>query len=303
MIILQQMTIFFLIMGIGYICGKKRFFSDEGVGILSFIVINIANPALVISSGAEGADFGLSQILVTLGVAVLTFLLLIALSFPVGRLLGGKQEAYPIYRVMFAFSNIGFMGMPLLSAVYGPESVLYASLFLFPYNILLYTYGVTTLQNKGTSSGSFLKKIINMGSIACVISLTIFLGHIKVPEVLLSCVKSLGNMTAPLSMMVIGYSLSKIAFRELFLDPRLLVFAGVKQLLLPLAAVPLLRVVIPDLLLLKVLFIILSMPVGSMVAMFAGQYSENDSLASRGVALTTLLSIVTIPLLSQITGL
>ncbi len=303
MIILQQMIIFFLIMGIGYICGKKEFFSDEGVRILSFIVINIANPALVVSSGAEGADFGLTQILVTLTVAVLTFFLLIALSFPVARLLGGKKEDHPIYRVMFAFSNIGFMGMPLLSAVYGPESVLYASLFLFPYNILLYTYGVTTLQNKGTSSGSFLKKIINMGSIACVISLTIFLGHIRVPEVLLTCVKSLGNMTAPLSMMVIGFSLSKSAFKELVLDARLLIFAGVKQLLFPLLAVSALRFLIPDPMLLKVLFIILSMPVGSMVAMFAGQFSKNDALASKGVALTTLLSILTIPLLSQILGL
>jgi predicted permease len=100
-------------------------------------------------------------------------------------------------------------------------------------------------------------------------------------------------------MMVIGYSLSKICLKDLFLDKMLFIFSVIKQFIIPLAGIFLIQNLISDKLLIQVFFIILATPVGSMVAMFA-QGSDTESLAAKGVALTTILSIISIPLLSQL---
>ena len=100
--------------------------------------------------------------------------------------------------------------------------------------------------------------------------------------------------------MVIGYSLTKINIGELIRDTRLVIFAVIKQVIIPLVGMLVVKALVKEQLLVDVLFIILAMPVGSMVAMFAEQYCEDSKLASKGVALTTVLSVLTIPLLSQL---
>lgn len=299
MILFKQMIIFFIIMGIGFYCGKRKHFSDEGVRMMSWSVVNIANPALIIGAGFENASFGIAELLKTLIIAVIVYAILILISYPISRIICGHHDDFNIYRVMLIFSNIGFMGFPILSAVYGAESIIYASLFLFPYNFLIYTFGIRTISQTD-SKRSGISGFCNAGTIACLISLFICLSRIPVPDFICSTVKTLGNLTAPLSMMVIGYSLTKINIGELIRDTRLVIFAVIKQVIIPLVGMLVVKALVKEQLLVDVLFIILAMPVGSMVAMFAEQYCEDSKLASKGVALTTVLSVLTIPLLSQL---
>ncbi len=299
MILFKQMIIFFIVMGIGFYCGKRKHFSDEGVRMMSWSVVNIANPALIIGAGFENSSFGIVELLKTLIVAVIVYAILILISYPIGRIICGHHADFNIYRVMLIFSNIGFMGFPILSAVYGAESIIYASLFLFPYNFLIYTFGIRTIsQTDNKISG--IRELFNAGTIACFISLFICLSRIPVPDFICSTVKTLGNLTAPLSMMVIGYSLTKINIGELLRDKRLMMFAMIKQVIIPILGMIIVKAIVKEPLLVDVLFIILAMPVGSMVAMFAEQYCEDGNLASKGVALTTVLSVLTISLLSQL---
>ena len=301
MVLLQQMIVLFILMGIGFLCGKKKFLTDEGSKTLSWIVVNVATPAMILSAGMnyESAIRG-RQLAVGFLVAVLVYVFLIVMSFIILPLVRVPAEDRAVYRVMAIFSNIGFMGLPIIRAAYGEEAVLYGALFQFPYNFLMYTYGIAAIKGENPFKGGSLKKILNVGVISSTLGIVLFVSGVHMPEVLRSSARHLSNLAAPLSMMVIGQSMIHFKFREMFEDVRLLVFSLIKLLSLPIIGVLLLRLFIDDPMIINVCYIMLATPIGSMTAMVAQQYGSNYGLASRGVALSTVLSVVTIPLLSLV---
>ncbi len=301
MVLLQQMIVLFILMGIGFLCGKKKFLTDEGSKTLSWIVVNVATPAMILSAGMnyESAIRG-RQLAVGFLVAVLVYVFLIVMSFIILPLVRVPDEDKEVYRVMAIFSNIGFMGLPIIRAAYGEEAVLFGALFQFPYNFLMYTYGIAAIKGENPFKGGSLNKILNVGVISSTLGILLFVSGVHMPEVLRISAKHLSNLAAPLSMMVIGQSMIHFKFKEMFEDVRLLVFSLIKLLSLPIIGVLLLRLFIDDPMIISVCYIMLATPIGSMTAMVAQQYDSNYGLASRGVALSTVLSVVTIPLLSLV---
>ena len=151
MILLQQMLAMLIFMLIGYILRKSGHLDQSGMNSLSFIIVNIGNPCMLISgaiSRAEAPSGRMLLLTVILCFFVYGFTILCGLFVP--RLLGTEPEDRGVYRVMLIFSNIGFMGFPLIRAMYGAEALLYASLFTIPFNFLIYTYGSSILQPKGS---------------------------------------------------------------------------------------------------------------------------------------------------------
>lgn len=301
MLLFQQMAVLFIFMILGFVCGKIKALSDEAAKAISWIVVNIANPALILSSGVNN-DGGIKgmELLTTFGLAIAIFVVLILVSLVIPVILRVKRDDAGVYRVMTIFSNIGFMGFPVISAIYGGDALLYASLFLFPFNILIYTYGIMAMRKRDSADKMKfeVRKILNIGVIACILSIAIYLSGLKMPVVVKSSVTHLSNLTAPLSMIVIGQSLIHIKFKELFTDVRLLIFSAIKLIAIPIIGMLVLRMFIKDSTILGVCMIMLATPVGSMTAMLAQQYDGNYPLASKGVALTTVLSVGTIPLVS-----
>lgn len=305
MLLLQQMLILFIIMLVGFLCKKKGMINNAGSKVISSVVVNVANPALILSAGInktetiEGKNLLLA---VALAIGVYAFLIIAAIIIPYILRLDKKDMG--TYRVMTVFSNIGFMGFPVISAVYGEQALLYASVFLIPYNVLIYTWGIIAMSSAGDNSKGKSKveigKILNIGVIACVITIICYLTKIHVPAPIESVVKHFSNLTAPLSMMVIGASMTEMKFKELFTDARMLVFLAIKLLLLPVAGVLIIKSFGLDMKLVGVCLIMLATPVGSMTAMLAQEYDGDYSLASKGVALSTLLTVVTMPLLSML---
>ena len=205
---------------------------------------------------------------------------------------------------MTIFSNIGFMGFPVISALYGNEALLYASVFLIPFNILIYTYGILALKsNDGEKEKLDLKKVLNIGVFSCFISIILSFVQLPIPSFVKTTVSMLSDLTAPLSMMVIGASMATIDIKKLFTDIRLLLFSVLKLVIVPVAGLFLLKLFIRDQMLLGVCMVMLATPVASMTAMLSQQYDGDYELASRGVALTTILSVATMPLVSIITGI
>lgn len=309
MILLQQMMVLFIIMMIGYLCRRIGLFGAEASKLLSGIVVNVANPALILSStiNKEVTIQG-KELALTVGLAISFYVVLLVIAEIVPRLLRVDKDDYGVYKVMLIFSNIGFMGFPLLTAMYGNESLLYASLFLIPYNVLIYTYGVGALCKKEESEKQEKraipwKEIFNIGVIACIISVILYLTRLRVPQVIEDVADTLGNLTAPLSMMVIGDAMSQMKIKELLKDKKLMIFTGIKLLVIPIVGLLLVKQLRLNPMLTGVCLVMLSTPVGSMTAMLAQQYDGNYELASKGVALTTLLSVITMPIVSMITGI
>lgn len=305
MLLLQQMIVLFILMLIGYYVSKKEYISDATFKQLSWIVVYVACPAMVISGSVNsGKMIEGQELFVTLGLTVLVYVVLILIGFVTPVILGVPKEDRGVYKVMMIFSNIGFMGFPLINSLYGANALLYAALFQIPFNVLIYTYGILVLKKKTDDSENLdLKKILNIGVICCIISIVIALFQIETPNFVKSTVSNLSNLTAPLSMMVIGASLTKIKFRELFTDVRLLLFCGLKLLIIPVIMLFVLKQFISNELVLGVCMVVLSTPVASMTAMLAQQYDGNYSLASKGVAVSTILSVITMPIVAMITGL
>lgn len=305
MLLLKQMCVLFAIMLIGLYAYKKNIIDDASCKKLSSIVINIANPALVLSSitgesRIPKGDFFKTFLLV---IAVYAALLLLAKLVPMILHVDKTQQG--VYKAMIVFSNIGFMGFPVISAVYGADALLYASLFMIPYNVLIYTYGIHAMLRSDQKKGlrEQLKSIFNVGTIFCCIAIALYLFDVYIPEVPAKIIDTLGGLTAPLSMMVIGASFATMNMRELFTDGKLIVFSVIKLLIIPLAGLFVLHFIITDPKMYGVLLVMLATPVGSMTAMLAQQYDGNYSLASKGVAITTILSIATMPLVSAVTAL
>ena len=136
MILLQQMIIMFFYMMIGYWAKKKGFFGEEAGATISWIVVNIANPAMIISSVINGESSIEGKELVNTAVlAGISFAILIILAEILPRLFHTNGKERSAYKIMTVFNNIGFMGFPVISAAYGQEALLYAAIFFLPYNI------------------------------------------------------------------------------------------------------------------------------------------------------------------------
>lgn len=310
MILLQQMLALFVLMLLGYFLGKREVLDKATTKKISWIVINVANVSLILQAGLDNKNaIAPGKLLLVGGIAVGMYLVLMLFSILLPVLLRVEQKNYGIYRTMLIFSNIGFMGIPLIRAIAGSEAVLYAALFQFPFNILLYTYGIAAIRQTEAGNpavnrtGFQWKSMLNVGVLSCVLALVCFFGKVDLPDFVDTVLLNLSNLTAPLSMLVIGQSFTEFKLKDLFTDSRLLIFAAIKMLIIPIAGMFLLQQFTGDDKILTVCLVMLGTPVASMTAMLAQQYDSNYELASKGVALTTILSVVTIPLVSAVMGL
>ena len=141
---------------------------------------------------------------------------------------------------------------------------------------------------------------MNVGVIACIITIIVYFLQIPVPAFIKSTTTHLSNLTAPLSMMVIGASMATMDMKKLFTDGKLLLFSALKLLVIPVLGVLLIRQFVDNEIICGVCMVMLATPVGSMTAMLAQQYDGDYEMASRGVALTTILSVATMPIVSMI---
>ena len=288
-------------MMIGYISRKKNLLGKEAGPSISWIVVNIANPAMIISSVINGESSITGEELIwTAILACITFAVLIVLAEILPRLFKTEGKTRAAYKIMTVFNNIGFMGFPVIAAAYGEEALLYAAIFVLPYNILFYTYGIAITQSNGANQKLKIKQILNIGSIASILAVVLYLTQMPVHGIIKSVTASLSDLTAPLSMFVIGISLTNMKIRELFTDIKLLGYSAIKLLLIPVVGMLIAGNYIQNQMLCEVFMIMLATPAGAMTAMLAQEYDGDYSLASRAVALTTLLSVITIPIVSAI---
>ncbi len=298
MLLLQQMLIFFLIMLVGYICRKIKVFGETTGKMISGIVINIGNPALIIASGMNPETLeNKGKLLLTLGVALIFFAIMFVIAELIPRLLRADRQDYGAYQVMTIFSNIAFMGYPLLNAMYGSEAVIHAAIFNLLYSVLIYTYGIRKMKTDGERERLNWRQLLNVGVVSCIIAVILYISNLPVPVIFEDTASRIGAITGPLSMLVIGDSLAQIKLKDLFTDIRLLIFSGLKLLLVPTLLLWGLGFFITDPMFRGVCLVMTATPVGSMTVMLAQQYGGDYRLTSKGVALTTVLSVATMPFL------
>ncbi|PJI06828.1 MULTISPECIES: AEC family transporter [Clostridium] len=301
-IIFEQMLVLFFMMVTGFVCYKKHFVDDNGYKSMSSIIVNILNPLLIISGvlnkkvGYSGKIIGENILLV-----FILFLTLIIVSLIYIKIARTSKEEVSSYRLMIMFSNLGFMGIPLVSEVYGTKAIIFVAFYILGYNILIYTYGIylAAKDNTGTSTKFELKNMFNPGVAACIIAIILFVFKITVPRFVGSFVSYMGNASVPFSMMAIGISLAGTNLKEVFMNARLISFSVAKMLIIPIVCILIMKNFGFDSEALGIFALMISMPVGSIVTLIETEYGGKDSsICSSGIALTTVFSIITIPIVS-----
>lgn len=301
------MLVLLTMMLIGYVVFKLAWLDSDTCSRMSKIVINVLNPCLMVN-GVLGKEANLEgkMLFQTLILVVIYYGLLILISGPVVSLLRVKRGHYNLYRLMMIFSNIAFMGIPVISSIYGKEAILLIAFYNLGYNLLIYTYGIyLALQSAQTENGAETeqkgqwKKLINPGVIACVVAIAIFASGISMPDSVCTFFSYVGNAAVPLSMMLIGASVAQGGKIEFFLDKKMYVFMVIKMLVIPICAALLLRLLQWPALVEGVFILMLAMPVGSIVVMLATESGADTLECTKGNMLTTLASVVTIPIVAM----
>lgn len=294
--IIKQLLMLFVILVIGYIGNRCKVLDKNANKVLSKCIINITLSALIISSVMNienKVSFGELGMLLFFASLVYVFMTLISLVIP--RIIGVPQEDRGVYSMMAIFGNVAFMGFPILKALYGSEIIFYASLFNIPFNLLLYSLGMVFLSPRGTVKIN-KNLFLNPPLISSVVALIIYLLPVNFPVFFVNGLSMLGDMTIPGAMLVIGSSLAEVSIKEIFNDFRIYLISLVKLVVFPLMVWAVLKPFVTDPLLLAVGVVTTAMPMATNITMLSITFGGNEALASKGIFISTLMSLITIPL-------
>ena len=293
------MVMLFTIIIIGYLVKKAGFVSLDFQKKLSTFILEVTMPLLILSSAFKADTTGAGErIPMTFLIAATVFAVLPFAGKLIARIIRSPRNQYNIYEFMTIFSNVSFMGFPVISAIFGVDALIYAVVFNLIFSLVQFTYGVMLFKGEKLTFDPkvFMTPVI----ISSILGLIIFIAGFNIGGPVVQAFSSVGNITTPLSMLVIGFSLSDIPLRDAFTDARVYVFTLIKQVILPIVAYFILRIFVKDELILGVSVIIIAMPVAAMTVILANQYDHYTDIATKGVFLTTLASVITIPLITYL---
>ncbi len=291
-----QMLAFLLMIGVGYFITRRGMLDEHANSQISGLLVHVFNPLLIVSSAADSVGLISSGDLRTVGlIASGMFAVFIPVGMMLSPLFDKDRDQRKIFQLMFVFSNLGFIGIPVVSSIVGAEYVVYVTEFILIYTILLYTYGVGLLNRKFSLFA--LKEMVNPGTVLSLAALVIIIWEIQVPDFLKTAASYMGNATSPLALIAIGFQLAKADLKKIFGQLRLYVFAVVKLLVLPLLLLPLLKLMTSDVHLISVCMVMFGMPVGNIPLMLGMQKGIDVSTGSAAIILTTVLCVFTIPVL------
>lgn len=300
-IVLNQMLILFCFIFLGFFVCKIKIINEDFISRLTKLIIYVFMPSMILASVLQQTG---PRDMKTLSVVALTaagmYLLLPVVAYLVVVIFRMKPEYKGIYMFMTIYSNVGFMGFPVLDALYGATAVFYAAIFNVVFNVSAYTFGIALMHYKRKIAAAKFdwKNLLNPGISLSVFAIFVYILNISFPKPIESALTSLGNMTTPLAMMVIGATLSTMKREDMVSDKKAYVYIFFRQFLLPLLLFPIIKLCVADELIRAVTFVILAMPVANSAVLFANLYQHDVKLATKGVFVSTLLSIVSIPLLT-----
>lgn len=313
MLLLEQMVVFFFIILLGYYASVRKLWDSSAVNKVSNLIANLTSPCMILSAGIN-KDFGLTT--TTLAGIFLygcaAHALLIVFGNILCRLPGIQANDQSIYKAMTVLSNIGFIGLPITQAVYGDQAMLYLSIFLFPNNFVVYTYIVyeVSSQDRRAEVRQHMREpkylahsLINAGTIACLLSIVCVITQVHVPYIFEKAISSVGGLTGTLAMMVVGHSLSQMDIASLVRSRALCFYSLLRMVVFPLILMAAVIHLPISTELKQASLMFFTLPVGVMNSILAMEYGGNYLLASRGVALTTFISVATMPLVSLIIGI
>lgn len=289
-----QSAMFFSV-AIGIVLGKKNIITKEGRSSLADLLINVILPCSIISSflnkmGISVLKSSLQVLLLSIGLQLICYLL--------GKFIYWKADKkhLPILQYGTFASNAAFMGTPIAEGLYGASGLLFASIYLIPQRVYMWTLGLRCFT-KTKEKGAVKKVLTHPCIIAVEIGLILMLLPFNLPEFITYPLKIVGNCTTALSMILVGAILSEVKLKGI-VSKKILYYCFIRLIVLPLIVLALCMLLKVNTVVSGVMVVLSGMPMASTTAILAAKYDVDAIFASKCVALSTILSLFTIPLWS-----
>lgn len=284
----------FLLVAAGIILRKKGILHEEAKAVLTDLVIYLILPCNIISSFL--IEFDLS-VLKKFAVILLIATLIQVVSLILANVLYNKEEdgRKKVLQYGTVCSNAGFMGNPIAEGVFGAQGLMFASIFLIPQRIVMWSAGVSYFTESPDRKTIVKKVMTHPCIIAVYIGMFFMVTQIQMPQFLEHTIRGVGGCTTTVSMVLIGTILAEVKLKSI-LDWGIVKYTAIRLFFIPLLVFLFCRLFSVDPMLLGVSVLLAGMPAGSTTAILAAKYDGDYIFATKCVVVTTLLSLVTIPL-------
>lgn len=300
---LQKVSVLFSLIVIGYLIGKLKIISRNGQKELTSLVLKVTMPAtIILAMQQEFSAEKINEILMLIMIFIASYLLIFSTGFILSKFFKKESDnRKDIMRAGVLLSNTSFMGYPIVLSLLGEKALFYAVICGgFVFEIVSWTYGVYLIGRNANGKKAGIKKaIINPGVISIFIGGILFLLGISIPEPIYSTMKMLGAATSPLAMIVVGLILSRSNIKDVLKDKSIFAVSILKLIINPLLIIFILKLLKFEGMNIIIPAVLLSMPTAAYVAMFSENSGNDDKFASGIVFVTSLLSLITIPVITS----
>ena len=297
--IIQVMLTLFAIVVVGFIAGKYDYMGGTFDKRLSKLVIDITCPALILSSAMTGELPDRRYILPLLGISALTYVLLTGVAIWLPRLLTKKKDEEGVLGFAMMFGNVGFMGYPIVASIFGHEAVFYAAVLNVVNTFTVFTVGTILITGKTVNGPKFQKKVLWSTPMlsAYLTMLIVALEITGIPAWISQPLTMIGNITVPAALLIIGSSMSQLPLRSLLGNPTIYLTTLLRLAILPVGIHYLFTLLGFDPFVVGINTVVIAMPVATYGTILCLRHGKDTTLMTQITFITTLLSMLTIPLL------
>lgn len=309
---LQQMLVMIAIIAMGLVATKLALLDGAMLKKLTRFLVYVTLPCMILSSVSklqgEASDHQLAWTFMLaiflMGISVLSTLVF-------NLLFRTPKDERALFLFMSVCTNMGFIGISIVSAIYSGNAVFSASIFVLVSNISIFSIGFMILDIGKPRKVSLrpksprdvtrvLKSLLNPSTVACMLALAIFALTLPIPAFIQDVLESVGGITAPMAMLLVGVIIVGVRPSEIIKGWRIYAFIAFRQLVIPIVALMILQPLSPNPTALRVFTIMAAMPVGSMAPMIAADFGYDSTLVAKATVLSTIFSLAIVPLLLTI---
>lgn len=295
---LSEMLVILFAIGAGYVANRLGYLGGETDQKISKLILNITMPSMIVAAVITGGALAdLSAVLSILKVSMVFYGMEAVFVLVVPRILGGTPGQQGVWRYVMGFPNLAFIGYPVVVSMFGQDALFYAVILALPFNLLAYTLGPLMLAGMGKFTW---KQLCSPCVIASVLALILALTGIHPPQLTGEMLGFVGDITVPLSLLMIGSLLAGLPARQVFSVPRLWILSALRLLVMPIVFCLLLRLWQVDTMTMNVAVVEMAMPVAVNGTMLCMEYGGDTECMAQSTFLMTLTSIITIPLVAAI---
>ncbi len=298
--VFQQVVVLFLLIIVGYVIRKMNIVTDAINKEIGSLVVNISLPAFLIVSMNQSFSAEMlktSGIFIVLSFGVYAGFAISAKLF--SKMLRVEGKAKDVFEYVLLFSNVGYMGYPVVKVVFGDQGVFYTAVYNLSFSVLVWSYGVF-LMNRNSDHKEKRKGFLNPGLVAVLIGFGLFVFSIELPKSIFQTLQLIGDTTTPLSMMFIGFILAQTEMKTIFREWHVFAITFIRLVIQPACVWVVLSLLGFEGLLLNIPVLIAAMPAAANTAIIASKYGSDYQLAAKLIYISTLLSVVSIPIVVRL---